>query len=112
MSKKIRIIAGVIIAAWLLIQVLYFSPFTAENAIRWSVLWHGFVGEAYTVRAEAVSPDEINEIGDLQANEFTAEQTVYRITEPELRNSVNGTEMQYWVVTHKNGLYHAKYTGY
>lgn len=101
MKKKIKWLICVIILIGIFIQILYFNPFTAKSAVRWSVLWQGFVCESYTIDVEKIPESEIGEIGDLTLNDFSSEQTLYRVVSPELRNDSNGIRMQYWIVTLK-----------
>ncbi|MDO5410331.1 MAG: hypothetical protein Q4F21_07740 [Lachnospiraceae bacterium] len=106
-----RILGAVFIIA-VLFHIVWFNPFTAKGAIRWSVLWNGFIREAYVVETEPVSMEDVDQIGDLSSADFTPEQSVYRIVSPTLKNEIHGTKMQYWVVTHKNILYEAEYSCY
>ena len=112
MKEKKRIFLLIVVLTCLIIQILYFNPFTVKGAIRWSVLLQGFVMKSYFIDLEVVPQSEIGEIGDLSQNDLTLEQTVYQIVSPSLRNNINGIEMRYWIVTKKNGLYHAEFSGY
>ena len=112
MRKKIKMFISIAVLTFFFIQITFFNPFTAKSAIRGSVLLHGFVVQSYILDVEIVPALEISKIGDLTLNDLTLEQTVYRIVSPSLRNDISGTEMQYWIVTKKNGLYHAEFSGY
>lgn len=112
-KKRKKILIAFVASIFLIIQYLCYNPFTPMSAIRWSVLWNGFVIRAYMVKAEIVPTAELNKIPDWISEELSTDQTVYRITSPVLKNRTFGKKMQYWIVTkRKNGLYYAAFSGY
>lgn len=64
------------------------------------------------IQVEFIPRKEIG-VGTLSPADFSKDQTIYHVTSPNLIEDITGTEMTYYVVTDlKNGLYHAKFTGY
>lgn len=113
MKRKKKILTGLVISIFLIIQFLFFNPFTPISAIRWSVFWNGFVIKAYMVQAETVPTAELNKIPDWISDDLSTNQAVYRLTSPVLKSRTFGKEMQYWIVTKReNGLYYAAFSGY
>lgn len=109
---KRKVIVGIVIFLFLFIQLLYYNPFTPIGAVRWSVLWKGFVLESYMIKVEIIPRAEIG-VGTLSPADFTEDQTIYHITSSDLKDRITWTELTYYVVTDlKNGLYHAEFTGY
>ncbi len=109
---KRKVTAGIAIFIFLLIQLFYYNPFTPIGAIRWAVLWEGFVVESYKIQVEFIPREEIG-VGTLSPSDFTKDQTIYHVTSPNLIEAITGTEKTYYVVTDlKNGLYVARFTGY
>ncbi len=112
-EKRKKTLFCLIVILFFVIQFLYFNPFTSLGAIRWSVLWNGFVIKTYTVKAEIVPPSELAKIPDGVSDDLSMYQTVYRVTSPVLENRTFGKEMQFWIVTkRKNGTYYAAFSGY
>ena len=112
-KKKRKLIIGLTVSIFFIIQFLYLNPFTPVSSIRWSVFWNGFVIKSYMVKAETVPPSEFKKIPDGISEDLSARQTVYKLTSPVLKNRTFGKEMQYWIVTkRKNGLYYAAFSGY
>ncbi len=113
-KKKLRkkLIFGIALSVFLFIQLLFYNPFTPIGAVRWAVLWQGFVIESYTLKANVVPRSEIS-FGTMTAADVTKDQSVYYVTSHSLRDKFFRIELRHYVVTDKkNGLYHARFPGY
>lgn len=111
-QKRKKTLFCLVVFLFFFTQFLNYNPFTPLGAIRWSVLWNGFVIKSYMVKAEVVPPSELGKIPDGISDDLSIYQTVYQVTSPVLENRTFSKEMQYWIVSkRKNGAYYAAFSG-